>query len=276
MIRLLALAGLLYGIFGWVVAVEAAQEGLRTKSNCAPFPVWPTRAYVNDMAGLLTPAEVTKLNKRMWIAEEGTEIEIAILTVPSARAIAGLSPKSLDEFAKEAMASYQVGGEYKPNGILLIVFQEEKEARIALGATYQNFRDPDTARILKKVIQPILKRGNYSKAIFSGIGAIESEFLGAYFQKVQPWNWKLIGIVALVIAVPALLLFLYNLCTEGTAGWGGEVLNLAGHALFALLWVFAALLGPVSPSLVHSLMEIFGDSSSTSRSHRGSWGIRNP
>jgi len=276
MVRFFAFVGLFCMVFGWVLSGQAAEEGLRTKGDPTPFPAWPSKAYVNDLAGILTPAEVAKLNKRMWVAEEGTEVEIGILTVPSTRAIAGLPPKSVDEFAKEAMAAYQIGGAYRQNAILLVVFQEEKEARIALGPVYEHRRDADTTRILKKSIQPYLTRGRFSPAIFSGITAIESEFLGAYFQKVQPWNWKLIGIVALVIAVPAVLLFLYNLCTEGTAGWGGEVLFLAGHAVFALLWSFGALFGPVSPSVFSDLDDLVNKPSSTSKTYRGIWGKRNP
>lgn len=231
-------AGTVYKVF----------RGLRQKTSYEPFPAWPQESYVNDLAHLLSAKEKAKIEAALWEAEEHTEVEIAVLTVHSLRDYPGIASKTIDEFTAEAVEMYNVGNPMFKNGILLIIFEEDRTARIALGSRYLHLRKPDTDRILRKIIMPQIQRGKFSAAIVRGVDGIKDEFLGRLFVTPKPWNWSRLFFILGILLIPFVLLVLYSLLTEGTMGWGWEVLEMAGTVLMATAHgIYIAFVGIASP-----------------------------
>ncbi len=248
-------------------------RGLAPKPSYAPYPAWE-KGYVTDLAHVLKPAEEERLENELWEAEEGTELEIAILTIRSIRDYPETLAKTNDEFAAHAVAAYNVGNPAYNNGILLVIFQEDREACIALGKTYDHRRDVDTARILKKKVLPPLKQGKFSKAIFAGVKGIEDEFLGPWFKKAKPWNWTVILAVLGVVATVFVVMVIYSLCTEGTKGWGWEMVELSGWAALAVFNSIALVFLGLTTNNMNEHRDYFGSSDSKSSTYRGIWGGR--
>ncbi len=89
------------------------------------FPEY--QGFVNDYAGLLSPAVKTQLDAKLSQLEKDTTAEVAVVTVKS------LEGDSVDDYAVRLFEKWKIGKKDKDNGVLFLVALDDRKMRIEVG-----------------------------------------------------------------------------------------------------------------------------------------------
>lgn len=122
---------------------------------------------VTDNAEILSTSLAKSITARLKAHEDSTGNQIAVLTVPS------LEGESIEDYAAEVFKEWKLGQKGKDNGILLVVAPKDRRMRIEVGYGLEGTL-PDSAAgsIIRNVITPKFKAGDYDGGIAAGVSAI--------------------------------------------------------------------------------------------------------
>ena len=135
----------------------------------------PLAGRVNDQARMLSPESLQRLEQRLAAFERETSNQVVILTVPS------LQGDDIDQFSIRVAEAWKIGQKGRDNGVLLVVAQAERKVRIEVGLGLQGvLPDITSGRIVRDVMRPFLKSGNYDQGITAGIDSILAATKGEF------------------------------------------------------------------------------------------------
>lgn len=125
------------------------------------------RGYVNDFAGVIPPAERTRLEGLLTSFEKSTGNEIAVATLPS------LNGEPIENVAVALFKQWGIGKKAEDNGILFLIAPNEKRMRIEVGYGLEGaINDALAGRIMDEAVIPRLRAGDMSSGIAAGTIAI--------------------------------------------------------------------------------------------------------
>lgn len=135
----------------------------------AQEPAFPEyQGFVNDYAGLLSPAVKTELDSRLTQLEKDTTAEVAVVTVKS------LEGGSIDDYAVRLFEKWKIGKQGKDNGVLFLVALDERKMRIEVGYGLEPLiTDGRAGRIRDEDVIPKFKDTDYEGGITAGVASIE-------------------------------------------------------------------------------------------------------
>jgi uncharacterized protein len=127
--------------------------------------------YVNDYVGLLDAAWKTKIEDIAYQVEQKTTSQIAVAIVPSIQGV------TQEEYAAGLFEKWGIGQKKEDNGVLLLISPEgtpgNRPLRIEVGYGLEGtITDLEAGRIIKDIITPKLKTGDYNTAVYDGVVAI--------------------------------------------------------------------------------------------------------
>jgi uncharacterized protein len=175
--------------------------------------------WVTDLAGFLTPQQETSLETLMESYRQGSGDEIALLTVPD------LGGRSLEGYALEVSRQWGLGEQGKNNGALLLVARAERKVRIEVGRGLEGtITDAISGRIIRGVISPQFKKGDFYAGLRGGVEAMHAAAGGDYAQIPQERKRKSGGIMGFI---PMIFMFfiISRLFGRGRGGRGGGLLG---------------------------------------------------
>ncbi|MFA5168958.1 MAG: YgcG family protein [Candidatus Omnitrophota bacterium] len=139
----------------------------------------PPRAdgYVTDHAGLLSPSEKTDLETVLRAFEEKTSNQIVVATFPS------LEGDSLEDFSMRLAEAWKAGQKRRDNGVIFLIFKNDRKIRIEVGYGLEGvLTDALSGQIIREVVAPYFRKGDYAGGIVAGTDAImkatQGEFKG--------------------------------------------------------------------------------------------------
>jgi uncharacterized protein len=122
---------------------------------------------VTDNAEVLNDATRRALTERLKAHEDRTGDQIVVLTVPS------LEGENIEEYAVRIFESWKLGKKGKDNGVLVIVAPKDRRMRIEVGYGLEGtLTDLAAGRIVRNVMTPRFKAGDYNGGIEAGVQAI--------------------------------------------------------------------------------------------------------
>jgi uncharacterized protein len=159
-----ALLGLLVLVIG-TLAARAAD----------PLPPKPAQ-YVDDQAGLLSPATVRALDTKLADYERQTSTQIVVAIFPT---IPG--DYQLEDFTQRTAEAWGVGQKGKNNGAVLFIFPQDRKIRIEVGYGLEGAIPDITANnIINNEIRPEFRTGNFDAGVTRGVDAILAAARGEY------------------------------------------------------------------------------------------------
>ncbi|RLD56933.1 MAG: hypothetical protein DRJ01_14565 [Bacteroidetes bacterium] len=197
---------------------------------------------VNDYAEILNSTQEKEITALLFSQEHKTSSQFVLLTVPT------LKGGSLEDYSIKVADSWKIGQKGLDNGVLLLISIAEKKIRIEVGYGLESIlTDMKCGYIIRNIIVPHFKRGNYYDGIYSGLQAItgivtnEFDISPEELAKYQARKRKVktsqlpIGIVVFIIMIVLSsfkrtlrgrsglfpLLFLGGLGSRGGSGFGG-------------------------------------------------------
>lgn len=138
----------------------------------------PLKGRVNDYAGMLAPATARQLEELLRQFEATESTQIVVLTIPS------LEGDSLEDFSLRVAEAWRPGQAKLDNGALLLIAKNDRRLRIEVGYGLEGkLTDLVSGRIIREIITPRFKAGNFDQGVIDGtsamIGAVRGEFSAA-------------------------------------------------------------------------------------------------
>ena len=154
----------LLAALSWMVPIAAhAQQG--------DVPYLTGR--VVDNAEILKPDTRKRLADALRQHEQRTTNQVAVLTVRT------LQGESVEEYAVRVFENWKLGKKGKDNGVLVVVAPQDRRMRIEVGYGLEGvLPDATAARIIRNVMTPRFKDGDYDGGIAQGVDAIVAHLEG--------------------------------------------------------------------------------------------------
>jgi uncharacterized membrane protein YgcG len=128
---------------------------------------------VVDNAEIMQPATRDRLTAAMQAHEQKSTNQIAVLT------IATIQGESIEEYSTKVFESWKLGQKGKDNGVLIVVVPQDRKMRIEVGYGLEGtLTDVASSRIIRDVMTPQFKNGNYDKGIEDGVTAVIAQLEG--------------------------------------------------------------------------------------------------
>ena len=143
----------------------------------------PLEGRVNDHAGILSSATIEQLEGILGDLEITDSTQIVVLTIPS------LEGEVLEQFSIKVADQWKIGQADFDNGAILLVALKERKIRIEVGYGLEgSLTDLAAGRIIRDVIAPQFKAGNFDQGIINGVQAMIGVVRGEYRsdEKIPP------------------------------------------------------------------------------------------
>lgn len=147
-------------------------------------PGSPT-GYVNDYSGVLSTKTKQGTETLLSSFKETGKAEVSVVVIPS------LGGESIENYALNLGREWGIGAKGKDNGVLLLIAKDDRELRIEVGYGLEGeLTDAKSSRIIRDIITPRFKEGNYDAGVINGvreiIGVIDPTFSGVTQTIVYP------------------------------------------------------------------------------------------
>ncbi len=128
---------------------------------------------VVDNANILQADTRGRIAERVRAHEHKVGNQVVVLTVPS------VGGASIEEYADEVFQAWKLGQKERDNGVLVVVAPGDRKMRIEVGYGLEaSLTDAECGSIIRNVMTPQFKAGNYDKGIEDGITAIVDHLEG--------------------------------------------------------------------------------------------------
>ncbi len=127
----------------------------------------PLKRHVTDLAGILTPSELNRLEENLIAFENETSNQIAVLIINS------LEGEPIEQYSIRVADQWKLGTADRDNGVLLLIAVQDHQMRIEVGYGLEGvLTDLISSQIIRNVIAPEFNKGNYYTGIDQGLRAI--------------------------------------------------------------------------------------------------------
>lgn len=183
--------------------------------------------WVTDRAGVLKAAQERALESQLEALHQSSSNEIAVLVLPN------LGGQPIERVALEAGRTWKVGAVGKNNGAVVVVAIAERKVRIEVGSGLEGeLTDAKAGRIIRDVITPRFRAGDYYGGLRDGVATIGSVLSGEPLPQ-RPGGRGGEATVPGVLVLVVSLLILAALARRGGRGGPGSPLPwiMMGHML---------------------------------------------
>lgn len=209
----------------WLVCLGSVCLGWASPVWAAEIP--PLSGRVVDTAGVLSAAERGRLEAHLAAYERASGHQFAVLLIDT------LEGEPVEQFALRVVESWKLGKAKQDDGALLLLAVRDRKARIEVGYGLEgDIPDAVASRVIRNVLSPRLKQGQYYAGIDAALSALMNaaggDPGGASPPRSQPAPELRIGIWPILIV----FLVLFLLGRGGGGGFGGFLLGsvLSGAA----------------------------------------------
>jgi uncharacterized protein len=155
--------------------------GLLLAPTLPALEVPQLKGRVNDYAGILAPATARQLEEILRQFEAAESTQLVLLTVPS------LEGDSLEDFSLRVAEAWKPGQTKLDNGALLLIAKNDRRLRIEVGYGLEGkLTDLVTGRIIRDVITPRFKEGNFDQGVLDGMSAMIAAAKGEFATVAPP------------------------------------------------------------------------------------------
>ncbi len=143
--------------------------------HAAGLEVPHLQARVTDLAGLLSPEEISALESKLRDLETSDSTQVAVLIIPS------LEGEVLEDFSERVATAWRLGQKGRDNGALVLIALKERAIRIEVGYGLEGkLTDARSRQIIQNETIPYFRQGNFYAGIDAGVTAIIQTVRGEY------------------------------------------------------------------------------------------------
>jgi len=204
-----------------VVFLIFAPSVVLTAESVDKLPA-PT-GYVNDFAGVLSPATKSNLENLCTQVDRQAHAQIAVVTIKTLD-----NDQPIEEFATALEDKWKVGAKGTDRGVLMLVVMNPRKYRIEVGYGLEGILNDARVGDIGRMMVPSLSQGDYNTAIPLGVQQIAriiatdagvtlnfNQPVHQYHRQQAPAQ---ITFVQLLLGGGAILLILFFLVKTGNTG----------------------------------------------------------
>ncbi len=138
-------------------------------SSLFPISFPKLKGRINDYAGILEPAEENVLEEMFANFEKKTSSQLVLLTIKS------LEGETIEDYSIRLteQKDWKIGQKGLDNGVILLISMKERKLRIEVGYGLEGaLTDLKSSYIIRKLIVPSFKKGEYYKGVLRGVTTI--------------------------------------------------------------------------------------------------------
>jgi len=155
-------------VYAWLLLTLLLGSVFTPAVNAA-VAVPPYQAFTTDLTGTLSAQEKAGLEQRLREIHQLGIAEIAILLVPTT------GTESIFDYAMRVAEKWKVGDKTRDNGVLLVIAKDDRTSQILVGYGLEgSLTDVASSRILRDVIPPFFRRGDFAGGLHAALDAILS------------------------------------------------------------------------------------------------------
>ena len=144
-----------------------------TPSYCLEVP--KLKGHVNDYANILSDSSEQQIEIFLSELERSDSTQIVVLTIPS------LEGENLEEYSIKVVDEWKIGQKGLDNGAMLLIAKNDRKLRIEVGYGLEgSMTDLISGQIIRNIIAPQFKSGNFDKGVIDGVhamvGVVRGEF----------------------------------------------------------------------------------------------------
>ena len=212
----IALAFLLCSALGW------AQFDIPKK------PTGTAQTSVYDYANLLEDSQRKTLEQRLLNYADSTSTQIVVAIIPT------LKGESEGMLAPRWAHEWGVGQKDEDNGVFILLAVQERKIWIAPGYGLEHILTAGVnGEIVRNVIIPNFKQGNYYQGLYDGTAALMELFSGTYKAKQQVQEEFPAG--AILFFAIVIMFILFALFSKGGKGGGSNGNRRGGFDLMDMI-----------------------------------------
>ncbi len=198
---------------------------------------------VVDNAEILQPATRSRLTMALRAHEQRTTDQVVVLTVPT------IGDESVEEYSAKVFETWKLGVKGKDNGVLIVIVPQDRKMRIEVGYGLEGtLTDVASSRIIRNLMTPQFKTGNYDQGVEDGTRAVIAQLEGQAdvapdgagsnatkpssngFSPPMPWPMRIL-FGAFIFGIIGLFTFI-GVMTPGFSGWFLYVFLIPFWAMF--------------------------------------------
>ncbi|MCR4579176.1 MAG: TPM domain-containing protein [Treponema sp.] len=171
------------------------------------------KGRVNDYANIISNGTEEKLTAYLKDLDEQQGVQIAVLTVPS------IEGDDIASYSMKVAEKWKLGDAKTDKGALLVVAYQEHSLRIEVGYGLEDkLTDAKCGLIIRNVIIPQFKDGDYSEGILLGVqnmGGIATDNAELVSRSVQNADEESEDIAGMIFMFIAFLFFIALISSKG-------------------------------------------------------------
>lgn len=205
------------------------------------------RDFIADIANMITEEDEAKIKKLADTLLTDKAAPIIVVTIPSMSQYGG-SGLRIETFARLLFDQWGIGpekvnGQQWNYGILFLISQNDRKARIELGAGWKREKDAQAEQIMDNLIIPKFKQGEFSAGILAGVKGLDKMARDLQLPTREITQTEII--IGLVV-IGLIIFTVVSLIRKGSGGWA---------------WVFWAVIFGIIGTVLYQMMTSRGGSS---------------
>lgn len=145
-----------------IVLVVLSPVAVLTAETVNSLP--PPSGYVNDFAGVLSPATVQSVDGLCAQVDRQAHAQIAVVTI---KTIDG--DQSIEEFATALEDKWKVGTKGTDRGVLMLLVMQPRRGRIEVGYGLEGILNDAKVGDIGRSMAPFARQGDYNRAVPLGV-----------------------------------------------------------------------------------------------------------
>jgi uncharacterized protein len=201
----------------------------------ATFPTRPPSGgvIISDEIGLIRIEDRPEIERIGAALFRDKGYPVCVVTIRSLAA--QKAGYTIERYAAELLKAWNLEANHRSHGMLLLVAEDDRQARIQLGAAWGAAHDGRAREIMDSLILPAFRRGEMSRGILDGVRGFDAMGRGLALP-MPPLPWWLIPAVA--AGALALIGGIISLGRSGRRGWAWAIAGIVGGILLsrAIAW----------------------------------------
>lgn len=149
-----------------IFLVASFLSAANAQTSASP-PLPTLRPYVNDLAGVLTPDDISSINALAAQIEQNTTVQIAVLTVNTTQ------PLTIDQYANQVFRANGIGHSDNNNGLLIVAAINDRHWRFEVGYGLEgDLPDALVGQIGLTYLVPNFQNGDYGKGLYDAVQSV--------------------------------------------------------------------------------------------------------
>jgi uncharacterized protein len=196
-----------------------------------------------DQTNTLSESEIQSLSVKITSSRGDKDYQVGVLMIPR------LDNESIEEYSIKVAREWGIGQKGENNGVLLLVAKDDRQLRIEVGSGLEgDLTDAQSGRIIRDVITPQFRQGNYYMGISNGLESIAATVSKQPDPHAAPvltgwqnfWNIAMQGGVFFIFA----FLWLSSILARSKSWWAGGILGAVVGVIVAVFagWVIWSVL----------------------------------